>query len=288
MVLSGGVLVRILVIASGSKGNAIYVGMGNARFLIDAGVSQRRIRKALASIGESPERLTGILLTHEHRDHIAGLKTLERQCSLPIFSRRKTLMALPRSYEIPETCMHAVEEPFRINGVDVTAFNIPHDAAAPVGWRLEGDGCFVSLTDLGFVTSSVQSAIEGADVLVIEANHDPDMLRDGSYPWPLKQRILGNRGHLANSDAAWALLRMRKKPEAVFLAHLSEHNNTPEVAQRTVSDVLMRQGQEELASSIRVACQTESVGGVFGGNHEEYEELSLFGSMQSFPSMSPA
>ena len=85
-----------------------------------------------------------------------------------------------------------------------------------------------------------------------------------------------------------ALLRMRKKPEAVFLAHLSEHNNTPEVAQRTVSDVLMRQGQEELASSIRVACQTESVGGVFGGNNEEFEELSLFGSMQSFPSVSPA
>ena len=111
-----------------------------------------------------------------------------------------------------------------------------------MGYRITGSSRCTLATDLGFVTASVQEAIDGADVLVLEANHDPEVLKHGDYPWPLKRRILSNRGHLANADAAWALVRMKKRPAHVFLAHLSEKNNTPELAENTVEEILHRQG----------------------------------------------
>lgn len=235
---------QVSVLASGSKGNAVYVETDGARFLIDAGISATRIKKGLAAQGVDAAELDGILITHEHRDHIAGLATLLKWYHLPIFSRRATFENMSCRTQLPAECLNPVTDGFRAAGVQITPFSLSHDAADPVGYRIAGSKCCALATDLGFVTSSVQAAIEGADTLVIEANHDPDVLKNGGYPWPLKRRILSNRGHLANADAAWALVRMRKKPAQVFLAHLSEENNRPEIAQQTVAGILARQGMQ--------------------------------------------
>ncbi|NMD99744.1 MBL fold metallo-hydrolase [Selenomonas bovis] len=231
---------QVSVLASGSKGNAVFVAMDGVRLLIDAGISATRIKKALAAEGVDAADLDAVLITHEHSDHIAGLRTLTKWYQLPIYSRRATLAQLPP--EIPEALRRETAGAFRIAGVQIMPFSIPHDAADPVGYRITGTRQVTTCTDLGFVTSSVQAALDGADVLVLEANHDPAVLKEGRYPWPLKRRILGTRGHLANADAAWAIARLQKPPQQVFLAHLSAENNRPELARETVATILARQG----------------------------------------------
>ncbi len=247
---------QAVVLASGSKGNAILVEMDGVKILIDAGISATRIKKGLAAYGMEPGELAGVLITHEHRDHIAGLTTLSKWYSLPIFARRGTLAALSCAVQVPQALLQPVEDFFELEGLRIECFSTSHDAADPVGWRICGSEQFVLATDLGFVTSSVQAALEGADILVLESNYDPEMLQEGSYPWPLKRRIMSNRGHLANADAAWALVRLKQKPGQVVLAHLSEENNRPEIAEAAVRKILLRQGIEmELA----VASQTEAL-----------------------------
>lgn len=245
---------QAVVLASGSKGNAVLVEMDGVKVLVDAGISATRIKKALASCGIEPGELAGLLITHEHRDHIAGLTTLSKWYHLPIYGRRDTLAALSCAVTVPESLLSPVQETFSLGGLKIECFSTSHDAADPVGWRITGRECFVLATDLGFVTSSVQEALEGADILVLEANYDPELLEHGSYPWPLKRRIMSNRGHLANADAAWALARLKEKPGQVVLAHLSEENNRPELAEETVRKILHRQG---VALDIAVASQTE-------------------------------
>jgi phosphoribosyl 1,2-cyclic phosphodiesterase len=245
---------QVVVLASGSKGNAVMVEMDEVKILIDAGISATRIRNGLASFGIEPEELSGILITHEHRDHIAGLTTLSKWYHLPIFARRGTLAALSCAVTVPRELLHPVAGDFVLEGLKVESFATSHDAAESVGWRIGGSEQFVLATDLGFVTSNVQQALEGADILVLEANYDPDMLQDGSYPWPLKRRIMSNRGHLANADAAWALARLKDRPGQVVLAHLSEENNRPEMAEETVRKILHRQG---IDLPLSVASQTE-------------------------------
>ena len=247
---------QVSVLASGSKGNAVFVEMDGTRLLIDAGISATRIKKGLAAEGVEAASLDGILVTHEHRDHIAGLATLSKWYHLPILSRRATIEHMSCRNAVPAECFHAIEGTFRLGSLTVDPFNIPHDAADPVGYRLLGSSRCTLATDLGFVTASVQEAIDGADVLVLEANHDPEALKHGDYPWALKRRILSNRGHLANADAAWALVRMKKKPTHVFLAHLSEKNNTPELAENTVEKILAQQG---LVIPISMTAQDKAV-----------------------------
>ena len=233
---------NVSVLASGSKGNAIFVELDGTRLLVDAGISATRVKRGLMEQGIDAAKLDGILVTHEHTDHVNGLPILSKWYHLPIFTRRETIEHMPCREKIPLECFHPIEEDFRIGSVRIRPFSIPHDAAAPVGYRLEGSETCVIATDLGFVTSSVQAALEDADIMVLEANHDPELLKQGSYPWPLKRRILSNRGHLANSDAAWALARLHRKPRHVFLAHLSEENNRPELAKETVQSILEGQG----------------------------------------------
>lgn len=252
----GEVEMQVSVLASGSKGNAVYVEMDGVRLLIDAGISATRIKKGLAAEGVDAASLDGVLITHEHRDHIAGLTTLSKWYHLPIFTRRATIEHMSCRQAIPEECFHAIEGAFRLDGLTIDPFNISHDAADPVGYRIMGSKRCTLATDLGFVTASVQEAIDGADVLVLEANHDPETLKHGAYPWALKRRILSNRGHLANADAAWALVRMKKRPQQVFLAHLSEKNNTPELAENTVEAILKRQG---IVLPIRMTAQDKAV-----------------------------
>ena len=247
---------KVAVLASGSKGNSVYVDMDGAKILIDAGISATRIKKALAAEGVEPSELDGVLITHEHTDHISGLVTLSKWYDLPIFSRAATFQNMRGVEKIPANRLNAIEGAFTLNGVRVEPFSISHDAADPVGYRLKGKSVCTLATDLGFVTDSVQAMLDGADALVIEANHDRDMLKNGSYAWPLKQRIMGNRGHLANPDTAWALARLKKKPQEVFLAHLSENNNEPNLARETVANILEQQG---ITLNLNLTAQNECV-----------------------------
>lgn len=255
-------MVHVSVLASGSTGNAVYIQIGDTKLLVDAGISARRIQVALAGIGVAVEDLNGILITHEHRDHINGLITLTKKYKLPIYTRADTFRSMYCRASILEECCHPIGDQFGIGGLKIETFNISHDAADPVGFSIYGKDikCTVA-TDLGFVTSSVQKALDHSDVLVFEANHDIEMLKNGAYPVHLKQRILSNRGHLSNNDAAWALVRMKKKKHTkIFLAHLSEENNCPSVAQDTICKIMKGQGYD-LASDldIRVTKQNEMV-----------------------------
>ncbi|MFA6849666.1 MAG: MBL fold metallo-hydrolase [Selenomonadaceae bacterium] len=252
---------QVSVLASGSKGNSTFVEMDGMRVLIDAGISARRIKKSLDEINVNVADLDGIFLTHEHRDHISGLTTLSKQYHLPIFTRKDTFQSMYCVDTIPTECFNEVGDAMRLGSLAIGAFNISHDAADPVGYTLQGsEGKCTVATDLGFVTSSVQAAIDNSDVLVLEANHDPEILKNGSYPWGLKQRILSNRGHLSNSDAAWALVRMKKNHTRVFLAHLSAENNRPKLARDTICNILEKQG-DILGSNIdiRLTRQNETV-----------------------------
>ena len=234
-------MLQVSILASGSKGNSVYVELDGVRLLVDAGISAARITKGLRARGVEPQSLDAVLVTHEHIDHVRGLKTLAKQYHLPILATRGTLAGIDGGATF-EDDMRGITGDFKIGEVAVHPFAISHDAAEPCGFRIEGSHCCTIATDLGVVTDTVQEAMEGADVLVLEANHDADLLRRGSYPWPLKRRILSNRGHLANGEAAWALTRMKKHPRKVYLAHLSEENNRPALACDTVQDILSSRG----------------------------------------------
>lgn len=228
---------QVSILASGSNGNSVYVELDGVRLLVDAGISAARITKGLRARGIEPQSIDAVLVTHEHIDHVRGLKTLAKQYHLPILATRGTLAGIDGGAAF-EDDMRSISDAFMIGNVTVQPFATSHDAAEPCGFRIEGSHCCTVATDLGVVTDTVQDAMEGADVLVLEANHDADLLRQGSYPWPLKRRILSNRGHLANGDAAWALTRMKKHPRKVYLAHLSKENNRPALARDTVHDIL--------------------------------------------------
>lgn len=247
---------EVIVLASGSKGNAVFVELDGVRLLVDAGISATRIKKGLAQNGIDMATVDGILITHEHSDHILGLPTLAKWYHLPIFANIATLNAISNATDSMRENFSPIEDSFKLNGITVNSFSVPHDAINPVGYQLSGSETVAVATDIGFVTQGVQSGIEGADILVLEANHDRKVLQNGSYPWCLKKRILSNRGHLANLDTGWALARMKKQPREVILAHLSAENNRPALARQTVNKILSSQG---IALNITVASQTECI-----------------------------
>lgn len=232
---------RVAVLASGSKGNATYVELDGTRLLIDAGISARRITRSLADLGVDAASLDGVFITHEHSDHIKGLPTLLKQYHLPLFAPPATLRAIRESLAVPEDTFTPLTGNVMLGAVSVKSFSTLHDAVSPVGYAVCGSEKCALATDLGFLTNDVMTAIEGADALILEANHDRELLQRGSYPWHLKQRILSNRGHLSNSAAAWALVRLKKRPRAVFLAHMSQENNRPALVEETVRTILRQQ-----------------------------------------------
>jgi phosphoribosyl 1,2-cyclic phosphodiesterase len=239
---------QIHVLASGSTGNSTFLKIGDANILVDAGISARRIKQGLAALGTAVEELDGILITHEHRDHVCGLPTLTRKYRLPVYARPATWGAIDSQTAqdkwVPPECRRDLAESLDIGQVKIEPFAISHDAVDPVGFSFHHSRqkCGFA-TDLGFVTDSVKKALAMSDALVFEANHDVDMLKQGSYPWFLKQRIMSNRGHLANTDTGWTLARLERKSHChVFLAHMSKENNRPEIAEKTVADILVEQG----------------------------------------------
>jgi phosphoribosyl 1,2-cyclic phosphodiesterase len=224
---------RIVTIASGSGGNCTLVSENDTHVLIDAGISMRRIKTNLAELGLSPESLAGILVTHDHSDHISGLPMVEKYFSIPVYAPPAVASVLygslpgigERLFRVP------VGESFSLGSLSVLAFHTPHDAAESVGYRLEGESVFALATDVGHITEEVEAGLSGADAVVIEANHDPDMLKNGPYPYYLKKRILSPNGHLSNGDCAALCARLAATgTRCMILGHLSRENNTPEAA----------------------------------------------------------
>lgn len=232
------------VLASGSTGNSACLQFGDTNILVDAGISARRVKTGLDAAGIAVENIAAVLVTHEHSDHISGLAMLAKKYRLPVYARPAAFEAMPCRALPPPGCCRDLPDSLDIGGVRIEPFAVSHDAADPVGFNFfAGQTKCSFVTDLGFVTGSVKTRLDDSDLLVLESNHDVNMLQAGSYPWYLKKRILGNRGHLSNNDCGWTLARMAKKQHTdVFLAHISKENNRPEVAKATVGRILEEEG----------------------------------------------
>lgn len=234
-------------LASGSAGNCTYVSFGGTRLLIDAGISAARICAALKQLGLTPTDLDGILITHEHVDHIRGIPVFTRKYGVPVYANTGTWMGILRKdADIPMEKRYAFETgmDFYIGDINVMPFAIPHDANDPVGYMLRCRGLAAAVaTDIGHLNEEWMGKIAGAQAVLLEANYNEEMLRNGPYPYHLKQRILSRRGHLPNEDCARALIRLYASgTQAAFLGHLSGENNTPEVAYETVCGMLREAG----------------------------------------------
>jgi phosphoribosyl 1,2-cyclic phosphodiesterase len=238
--------VRVMALASGSSGNSYLVQAGATTVLVDAGVAQRTIRGALAHLSLSPDSLVCLLLTHEHSDHVANAGALAKRLHLPIFGTTGTLAALPL---LGGECqaVHAGAK-LHIGELAVTPFSVPHDGREPVGYCLEhGDVRVCLATDLGHVPPEVEPTIRASDLVILESNHDVARLWRGPYPFALKQRVASPTGHLSNDQAAECLLRCAgERPRSAWLAHLSDTNNSPRLALRTVSERLQSEGVTNL------------------------------------------
>lgn len=233
---------------SGSNGNASYVAAGDTRVLIDAGLSGKAIAGALATIGVLPESISAILVTHEHIDHVRGVGALSRRYRIPIYANESTWESMYRSVGEVAAPLRRVlegEDDFFIGDLSVKPFSIPHDAADPVAYRIYAGGRSVAVaTDMGHVPKRIVRELSGADLVLLESNHDVEMLNHNErYSFHLKQRILGSRGHLSNDTCAQTLMSLYETGvNKALLGHLSQDNNTPELAMRTVTEALSSQG----------------------------------------------
>ncbi len=243
---------EIYVLFSSSKGNCCLVKNGADVFLIDAGASAKRIFAAIGAVGVSPSDLRAVFLTHEHSDHIAGLNTLVKTCRIPVFAPSGCFDALRRACPDAVPFLHT-NDPHTVVELENTrvyAVRTPHDAAASVGFRMElGEECFGYFTDIGHLSADVLHALSGCRRVVLESNHDPDMLKYGPYPASLKRRIASPYGHLSNTDCAALLPHLADYgTQRVVLAHLSEHNNTPEKARAESEQRLQSKASRAVAS----------------------------------------
>jgi phosphoribosyl 1,2-cyclic phosphodiesterase len=257
------VAVKFTILGSGSGGNCAYLETDEARILVDAGFSPRQIRQRLASIGRAPENLTAILITHEHNDHVYGLTGIAQKLNIPIYCNRATKEAFEFQLETKFNCnLFETGASFEIADLLVDTFAIPHDAQDPVGFLLHtGAGNVGFVTDLGHVTKLVLERTRGANVLVLESNHDVKMLQDSvRRPWSLKQRILGRHGHLSNDAAAEAVAQiMSAGLKHLYLAHLSRECNKPDLAHRIMSERLQQIGATHVHLQLTaqdVPCET--------------------------------
>jgi phosphoribosyl 1,2-cyclic phosphodiesterase len=250
------VAVQLTILGSGSSGNCAYLETEETRLLIDAGFSNRQIRQRLASIGRGPEGLNGILITHEHSDHITGLAGLANRLNIPVYCNRATKEAMEYQLGAKFHCqIFETRNSFEVGDIKVDTFDIPHDAADPVGYLLHTPaGKIGFLTDLGHATKAILQRIRAANILILESNHDLKMLQESSRPWSLKQRIAGRHGHLSNEDAAGAVEEiMSADLSHLYLGHLSRECNRPELALRVMQDCLQRLG----ANHVNLALTTQ-------------------------------
>lgn len=234
---------KISVLASSSSGNATYIETPKHRVLVDAGLSGKKIKEAMDSIGKDINTVDSLFVTHEHTDHIKGVGVLARRYNLNVYANEKTWEAmLPKIGKVPEDEINVFEhnKVMTLDDLDIESFAVSHDAIDPQFYKFYHNGKeFVILTDTGYVSDRIQKTIENADGYLLECNHDVEMLREGVYPWPLKQRILSEKDHLSNEDGAHALMDViGNKTKQIYLGHLSHENNTKKVARTEVTQVL--------------------------------------------------
>ena len=246
-------MIKFQSFLSGSSGNSTFVTDDDTHLLVDCGACGKYITECMRRIGITPETLAGILITHEHKDHIAGVGVLSRKYNIPVYATAKTWEAIGDSLGcIHEKNKRLTEPVMEFGGLTVSSFSIPHDAAEPVGYSFETSGDkFTIATDLGRVTDDLVAAIEGSRVVIIEANHDVEMLKNGRYPFYLKKRILGDLGHLSNELCGSLCIHLAKTgTETIWLGHLSAENNRPELAYQTVLDALNSANEERVTLNV--------------------------------------
>jgi phosphoribosyl 1,2-cyclic phosphodiesterase len=244
----------VCVLGSGSRGNSIYVSDGTTSILIDAGFSAREIDRRMRRQGLDPDRLNAILVTHEHTDHVRGVERLVRRHRLPVYLTAGTHQEAISLHCLPEIHPLVCGRGIRIDTLTVRPFSISHDARDPAGFTIDASGCRIGIaTDLGHVTALVREHLRGCRLLILEANHDLEMLMDGPYPWFLKQRIRSRVGHLSNQESCRLLADiLHPALEQVVLAHLSETNNTPAKALTQASTLLA-------GTSVRLSAASQAV-----------------------------
>lgn len=229
---------------SGSSGNSLFIETQNTKLLIDAGVSSKKIENALFDIDIDPSTLDGILITHEHSDHVQGLGTFSKKFNLPVFVNQETLDAMPKQRDkikAEHIKIFKVTDKFSIGDLDIKPFSIPHDAANPCGFNIWKEDKKISIaTDIGHMTNNILKQLEESLFIMLEANYDPEVLRCSSYPFTLKSRIAGPTGHLSNEMAGKTISHLVQSGlKNAMLGHLSKDSNFPELAYQTVIDELI-------------------------------------------------
>lgn len=239
-------IVRFCVLASSSSGNCAFLRTERTRLLVDAGLSRKETFQRLSDIGENPDELSGIVVTHEHSDHICGLISIAKYFqnklnrALPLYLSRLTAPTIDWGEFTPAVEHFQAGSRFTVGDIDVDSFTIPHDAIDPVGFTFRAGGVKIGLvTDLGYMPDSIKFHLHGVDVLLLEANHDLDMLKVGPYPWSVKQRVMGRKGHLSNDVACDFIKReLDTSVSTLILGHLSPNNNHPEIVRLVAGQAL--------------------------------------------------
>lgn len=242
------ITLEVCSLASGSSGNSIYIATDRKKILIDAGLSGKRVSERLDEIDIVGGDLDAILVTHEHQDHIKGVGILSRRFNLPIYATEKTWAAAKEDLGTIKSNHKRLinKKGLTLGDLGIEAFEIPHDAVDPVGFTLKNQSKRVSIaTDIGYMTDEIMSNLKDSELVILESNHDLEMLKAGPYPWSLKQRIMSQEGHLSNDDAAATVVELVKNSvERILLAHLSKDNNVPELAHLTVKNMIIDAGME--------------------------------------------
>jgi len=226
----------VCAIASGSAGNCFYITSGKCSILVDAGVSAREIENSLLSIGKNIGEIEGVFITHEHGDHVRGCDMLHKRHSIPIYMNKSTYDASRLTCPVS---FFETNLPFAFGDLSIHPFSKYHDAAEPVSFFIQNSVHAISvITDIGHGCSNCRKYIEQSHILMLEANHDSQLLSSGPYPTSLKDRILGSRGHLSNYEGALLVLEHGRLLQHLFLTHLSNENNSPKIALKTYSSLL--------------------------------------------------
>jgi phosphoribosyl 1,2-cyclic phosphodiesterase len=249
--------VRVCVLGSGSRGNSTLIATERTRLLVDAGFSKKETYARLASVGESLDGCAALIISHEHSDHINGLRGLALDLKVPIYISPTTRAAIQWDSRVTAFESFTPGTRFTVGDIEVTPFSVPHDAADPVAFTLETQGLKIGLvTDLGYIPELVKQHLLGCHCLIFESNHDLDMLKVGPYPWYVKQRVMSRHGHLSNRTTAQFLTEdFDGAAQVLVLAHLSENNNHPEIARLTALEAL--QGRANGGSpDLHLASQT--------------------------------
>ena len=220
------------LIGSGSSGNTTLVSDGTSRILVDVGLSGRETARRLRECGVEPEEISAIVISHEHGDHCRGVAPFAKELEIPVFMTQASFIDSGIALDPNKHRPISPGEQFDINGICFTSFSVPHDSIDPLGFIIEKDGIKLGIVlDLGYLSNLVVERLKGCDGIVLESNHDVEMLKVGPYPWALKQRVMSRRGHLSNDAVAQYLENdFDGKASCVVLAHLSKKNNLPELA----------------------------------------------------------